>query len=197
MGGSGVINIQRVDELRPGFVYFSHLLDYPDDEVMLPTFLSDFQRDYPETENKAAFVKWIEKMQSKSLFNLQKEYSNLFELNKRFTLYLSYYRYQDSRERGQLLAKLKMLYEMFGVSVDGDELADYFPLMLEFLSYGEWDQDERQQDIGLVFQVIEDGTYNIIQNEVEYADEDYLELVRLLRQEFKSCIVPQQEVARS
>jgi nitrate reductase delta subunit len=195
MGGSGVINIERVDQMRPGFVYFSHWLDYPSDELLQPTLVADFARDYPETPNKAALVAWIKQLQQKSLFDLQQEYSNLFDLNKRFTLYLSYYRYQDSRERGQLLAKLKMLYEMFGVSVEGDELADYFPLMLEFLTYGNWDQDERQQDIGLVFQVIEDGTYNLLKNEAEYAGEAYLELIRLLRQEFKSCIGAQQEVS--
>lgn len=190
-----MIKIERVNQLRPGFVYFAHWLDYPDDELRQSTLVADFERDYPQTPQKAAFSAWLTQQQQKSLLTLQQEYANLFDLNKRFTLYLSYYRYQDSRERGQLLAKLKMLYEMFGVAIDGNELADYLPLMLEFLTYGNWQQDPRQQDIALVFQVIEDGTYHILQNQEEYAHEPYLHLVRLLRQELRSCVMTQQEVS--
>jgi nitrate reductase delta subunit len=65
------------------------------------------------------------------LLKQQTNYTGLFEMNRRYTLYMSYYKMTDSRERGTVLAKLKMLYEMFGVAETTSELSDYLPLMLD------------------------------------------------------------------
>lgn len=188
MGEFGVINIDCLDERRLCFKYLSRLLDYPEQDILDKKFLDDFDREYPNTDQKLLVRDWIVNMQSETLFDLKREYTDLFELNKRFTLYFSYYKFEDSRQRGSVIAKLKMLYEMFGFSIEGTELADYLPLMLEFLYLGDWDNDDRQQDIELVFQVIEDGTFNILKNRVEYEGEAYLDLISILRKEAKSCI---------
>ncbi|EUJ46011.1 hypothetical protein [Listeria rocourtiae] len=56
---------------------------------------------------------------------------------------MTFYKFEDARERGQMLAKLKVLYEMFGLLPDDAELTDYLPLMLEFIDAGDWYMDER------------------------------------------------------
>jgi nitrate reductase delta subunit len=65
---------------------------------------------------------------------------------------------------------------------------------LEFLDFGEWENDDRRQDLELVFQVIEDGTYHILQNAREYADAPYLNLIRLIRKEVQNCLVKKEGI---
>ena len=63
-----------------------------------------------------------------------------------------------------MLAKLKVLYEMFGLEMVDNELSDYLPLMLEFLYVAQWQNDDRAEDnIEFVIMVIEDGTYAMLQ----------------------------------
>lgn len=42
-----------------------------------------------------------------------------------------------------MLAKLKVLYEMFGLKMVDNELSDYLPLMLQFLHVASWHNDPR------------------------------------------------------
>ncbi len=184
----GVINIEKLNTLKQGFTYLSRLLDYPEQDVLESEFLENFQRDYSETPSKSEIIDVIAEMQTYSLEELRTHYVSLFELNNRYTLYMTYYKMTDSRERGQLLAKLKMLYEMFGVRINGTELSDYLPLMLEFLAYSDWKDDDRQQDMQLMFSVIEDGTYSLLKNAEVQEDDMYFKLIRIVRAEFKSCL---------
>ncbi len=74
---------------------------------------------------------------------------------------MTYNKFDTQKERGQRLAKLKVLYEMFGISEMVDnELSDYLPLMLQFLQVAEWRNDPRaEENIQLIIMIIEDGTY--------------------------------------
>lgn len=189
-----MIDFDQLAQQKAGFVYLARLIDYPDEAVQSDDFLTEFEANYPNTAQKPALLAFLKQQRVKSLIDLQQEYASLFDLNKRFTLYLSYYRYEDSRERGSLLAKLKMLFEMFGVSLASNELSDYLPLLLEFLGFGEWENDDRRQDLELVFQVIEDGTYHILKNIREYDQAPYLNLIRLIRNEVQNCLVKKEEI---
>ena len=61
-----------------------------------------------------------------------------------------------------MLAKLKVLYEMFGLKMVDNELSDYLPLMLQFLHVASWQNDPRAEgNIELVIMIIEDGTYEM------------------------------------
>ncbi|MCI1986375.1 MAG: nitrate reductase molybdenum cofactor assembly chaperone [Lactobacillus sp.] len=183
-----MIDIQKLDTVKTGFTYLSRLLDYPTADLLTPEFVAGVQQDYAETPHKADLLALVAELQQESLEALQTHYVGLFELNNRYTLYMTYYKLTDSRERGQVLARLKMLYEMFGVRVQGTELPDYLPLMLEFLAYSDWQTDQRQQDLSLLFAVIEDGTHELLQRaEVAQAD-PYFRLVALVRAEFKDCL---------
>lgn len=48
---------------------------------------------------------------------------------------MTYNQFDTQKERGQMLAKLKVLYEMFGLKMVDNELSDYLPLMLIFTNY--------------------------------------------------------------
>ncbi|KRK40324.1 nitrate reductase molybdenum cofactor assembly chaperone [Loigolactobacillus bifermentans] len=189
-----MIDFEQLARQKVGFVYLARLIDYPDEALQSADFLAEFEAKYPDTPQKPDLLAFLKQQRVKPLTALQQEYASLFDLNKRFTLYLSYYRYEDSRERGSLLAKLKMLFEMFGVSLASNELSDYLPLLLEFLAFSEWENDDRRQDLELVFQVIEDGTYHILQNIREYENEPYLNLIRLIRNEVQNCLVKKEEI---
>ena len=54
------------------------------------------------------------------------------DLNKRSGLYLTFYSEGDKRERGSSLVRLKQLYRAAGLPLEGTELPDYLPVMLEF-----------------------------------------------------------------
>lgn len=183
-----MINIEKLNSLKQGFVYLSRLLDYPQQSILTDDFVNEFKADYAETPSKDKLLNIIYKMQRYSLEELKTHYVSLFELNNRYTLYMSYYKMTDSRERGQLLAKLKMLYEMFGVRINGTEMSDYLPLMLEFLAFSDWKNDDRQQDLKLLFSVIEDGTYNLLENSKVQSEDMYFEIIKVVRAEFKSCL---------
>ncbi len=57
-----------------------------------------------------------------------------FDLHKRTGLYVTFYTLGDRRERGLALLRLKKLYRAAGFELEGPELPDYLPLMLEFAS---------------------------------------------------------------
>ena len=64
------------------------------------------------------------------------------DLNKRSGLYLTFYGEGDKRERGTALLRLKRMYRAGGLPLQGTELPDYLPVMLEFAAaappgYGE------------------------------------------------------------
>lgn len=189
MGGFGVIDFERVTQMQQSFAYLSRLTDYPTDELLTTDFIAEMEKNYPATPQKAAILAFVQQLQTKDLLTVQKEYTHLFELNRKMTLYMSYYKYEDSRERGELLAKLKMLFEMFGVESVTAELTDYLPLMLEFLAFGDFGPDERAQDVQLLFSVIEDGTYELLAHSQEYEQTDYLQLIRFCRLEIAQCVV--------
>lgn len=197
MGGSGVIDFKQLDQSRRNFYYLSHLIDYPQPELQSAGFMVNFQKEYDATsEYKTEVAKIITGFQKQSWATLTQTYSNFFEMNKRFTLYMTYYRFEDSKERGQILAKLKMLYEMFGVTASDQELTDYLPLMLEFLAYGDWQNEAevRLKDLELLFSVVEDGTYRLLANGTIYQDEPYFQLIKIIRAELGKCVTQHQIV---
>lgn len=188
MGGFGVINFDQLNVLNDALVDLSRLVDYPDDDTFSPAARADLVATYPETAQKAKLLKVFDQLAQGTPLQQQEHYANLFEMNKRYTLYMSYYKMTDSRERGTVLAKLKMLYEMFGVTIAGSELADFLPILLEFLAYGSFDGDPRKQDLKLAFQVIEDGTYTLLQNAAAEIDDPYFQLIQVVRAELRTCV---------
>lgn len=183
-----MINFTQLHALSEAFLDLSRFIDYPDADTFSDESYEDFVQHYPETAQKPKLQKVVAELRATDLIHQQAHYSNLFEMNNRYTLYMTYYKMTDSRERGTLLAKLKMLYEMFGVTIDGNELADFLPMLLEFLAFGSFDGDDRKQDLKLAFQVMEDGTYTLLQNAAAEIDDPYFRMIQVIRQELRSCV---------
>lgn len=185
----GVINFKRLAGLKKTFALLSLLVDYP----TATTFTDENrQRIIGDQElasdEKDQLLALFDQLAQPALLEQQTIFTGLFEMNRRYTLYMSYYKMTDSRERGTLLAKLKMLYEMFGISEVTSELSDYLPLMLEFLAYGDYLGDPRRNDLQLALGVIEDGTYNLLQNAVADSDKPYIKLIEFTRDLLGSCM---------
>lgn len=189
MGGFGVINYQQLNVLAPAWVVLSRLIDYPQEETFSAANRQTLATipDLPEGLRERALACFDQLAQGSQL-EREGHFADLFELNRRYTLYMTYYKMNDSRERGTVLAKLKMLYEMFGISETSSELADYLPLMLEFFAYADFVDDQRQEDLRLALGVIEDGTYGLLQRASADRDDPYIQLVAVIRELFKACI---------
>jgi nitrate reductase delta subunit len=67
-----------------------------------------------------------------------RHYVETFDLRRRCALYLTYYRYGDTRKRGMAMVAFKAAYRgagfepVRGEGVAGGELPDYLPLVLDF-----------------------------------------------------------------
>ncbi|RVU70964.1 MULTISPECIES: nitrate reductase molybdenum cofactor assembly chaperone [Lactobacillus] len=184
-----MINFERINQLYDVFVTLSRIIDYPDEQTFTPE-VRQLIANNPALEKdlKEAILTQFDLLAKQSFLQQQSHYANLFEMNRRYTLYMSYYKMTDSRERGTIIAKLKMLYEMFGISETSSELADYLPMMLEFFAYADFMNDERKNDLNLALGVIEDGTYTLLKNAVPDADDPYMKLIRQIRNVIRSCI---------
>ncbi|GEE04061.1 nitrate reductase molybdenum cofactor assembly chaperone [Gordonia spumicola] len=64
---------------------------------------------------------------------LAQHYTDVFDLSRKQTLYLSYWSAGDTRRRGAVLGEFKRLYRDSGLLVNlHGELPDYLPIVLEF-----------------------------------------------------------------
>ncbi len=66
---------------------------------------------------------------------LAAEYVQLFDLRRRCCLYLSYYTAGDTRKRGEALLEFAAVYQATGFAVDGGELPDFLPAVLDLAAY--------------------------------------------------------------
>ncbi len=110
----------------------SVLLQYPGDD--LERFHLDLQeevRQRPARESRqlAPFMAYWE---ATPWTRVRQDYVETFDLQRRCSLYLTYFTHGDTRRRGQELLRLKWLYRSAGLVLDDGELPDYLPVMLEF-----------------------------------------------------------------
>lgn len=186
MGGFGVINYALLDEKRAVFGAISAVLSYPEKRFINDRFLLLETFENPKT--LALITAFWEEISALTFGEITETYVDTFDFNKKTTLYMTFYKFEDARERGQMLAKLKVLYEMFGLLPDDAELTDYLPLMLEFIDAGDWYLDERSGDsIELLIGVIEDGSYHLLQA-LEEAGNPYRFVIEAMRNELRVCV---------
>ncbi|WP_163651832.1 nitrate reductase molybdenum cofactor assembly chaperone [Listeria sp. PSOL-1] len=182
-----MIDSQKLNDKRPVFGKLSSLLSYPEKQILNEEFIFK-QLDLAEKEASECLASFWQEMKLLSFTEIEEKYVTTFDFSKATTMYMTFYKFEDARERGQMLAKLKVLYEMFGLLAEDTELTDYLPLMLEFYEAGEWYSDERIQDIEVSIGVIEDGTYHLL-NALQEEDHPYQYLIQAVRTEFKACLL--------
>ncbi len=118
---------------RPPYKLFSLLLQYPDDGLLAARpELEAAIGALPRSAERTALQKFLAFFGPASPGRLQEEYVATFDLQRRSSLYLTFFSEGDTRKRGQALLRLKRLYRAAGLELEGRELPDYLPAMLEF-----------------------------------------------------------------
>ena len=119
------------------FKVLSALLSYPTEALItaapqLGTVL-DAEKLLPP-EARRALQTLIEEIAAGDIYDLQERYGLLFDRSKTLALHLFEHVHGESRDRGQAMVDLKAMYEAAGLVIAANELPDYVPLFLEFLS---------------------------------------------------------------
>ena len=83
---------------------------------------------------RAALRGVLDEIASADIYDLQERYVGLFDRGRAVSLHLFEHVHGESRDRGQAMADLVALYESHGLDVAANELPDFLPLFLEFLS---------------------------------------------------------------
>jgi len=118
---------------RPPYKLFSLLLQYPDAQLLQARDEVHSAIDtLPKSAERTALNSFYEYFGSASPIRLQQQYVETFDLQRRSSLYLTFYTEGDTRKRGQALLRLKRLYSAAGLELQGHELPDFLPVMLEF-----------------------------------------------------------------
>ncbi|MGG4467587.1 nitrate reductase molybdenum cofactor assembly chaperone [Paenibacillus alvei] len=188
-----MINQCEFEKYRPILQEFSLMLLYPQERRLK-------QQDFPLielysesnkqiSENMNRFFDYISEL---TLLQQQEYYVQTFDFSKKTPLHMTYVKYEDAKERGQILVQLKLMYAMCGLELDSKELSDYLPLMLEFLANGEWIHNNRLQKWQLIFAIVEDGTY-FLQEELKQKDNPYQYVIQAVRLSLKACMESERE----
>ncbi|BBZ09920.1 nitrate reductase molybdenum cofactor assembly chaperone [Mycobacterium branderi] len=83
----------------------------------------------PARESFGRFLGWLRATPPNEV---AQHYVQTFDLHRRCTLYLTYYRYGDTRKRGMAMVIFKTAYRDAGFVPCDDELPDYLPMVLDF-----------------------------------------------------------------
>jgi nitrate reductase delta subunit len=81
---------------------------------------------------REAFGRFLAWLRATDPAEVARHYVATFDLRRRCTLYLTYYRYGDTRKRGMAMLALRAAYRAAGFEPTRDELPDYLPLVLDF-----------------------------------------------------------------
>ncbi|MHC3469829.1 nitrate reductase molybdenum cofactor assembly chaperone [Streptomyces sp. 7R007] len=115
----------------------SLLLQYPDPELTegRPRLAAAVAALPPSAAaaELTAFMGWFAREDPDAL---QRHYVEMFDLRRRSSLYLTYYLHGDTRRRGMALLALAQRYRAAGWEIDGGELPDHLPVVLEFAALG-------------------------------------------------------------
>lgn len=116
----------------------SLFLQYPQKEWFdeLPEIKAEIQT----LENpmaKAYLTSFIHYLETTPYIQICENYVNTFDYHGITSLYLTYNVFKDSRDRGEALVKLRRLFADSDLETESEELPDYLPMILEFLSEAE------------------------------------------------------------
>lgn len=180
-----MIDLIKLHDYKASFRYFALQLMYPEKLDFHPAFLEEaFGSEHPGYTHVQTY--WAV-MQTFSLDEIQERYAATFDFQKDCALYMTFFKFEEAKERGQMLAKLKLLYEMFGLEMPEGELPDYLPLMCEFLYAAEWlEVPGAPENFRMLIAILEDGTYHLLKA-LEKNQSPYSHLVKGLRETFKAC----------
>lgn len=104
----------------------SRLLDYP------TASLWELEAADAGDSSTRAIRRFLASLEGLDLGELEREYVETFDFDRRASLYLTFHTYGDRRQRGLELVRLKRRYAGAGLTLAEGELPDYLPVVLEF-----------------------------------------------------------------
>ncbi len=187
-----MINLEKLSQYQESLGYLGQQMNFPEKMTFHPKLFEDtITTAHPGYEDLVAYR---EIMMNYTLSEIKAIYTDTFDFSKKNPLYMTFNKFDTQKERGQMLAKLKVLYEMFGLKMVDNELSDYLPLMLQFLQVADFSNDDRaRENLQLVIMIIEDGTYEMA-NAIAKNNNPYAFVVSALRKTLKACIMSSKEV---
>lgn len=115
----------------------ARLLDYPDQKLMdnLPVVIEAIKEDKQiGTQEREDLLNLIAWMNMHDLTGLQIQYVQTFDMVPEHDLHLTHHLFGDDRGRGPALIDLSEYYKASGLEVEGKEIPDFLPLILEYVS---------------------------------------------------------------
>jgi nitrate reductase delta subunit len=82
--------------------------------------------------SREAFGRFLAWLAATPPDQVAQHYVETFDLRRRCALYLTYYRYGDTRKRGMAMLAVKAAYRAAGLQPSDEELPDYLPMVLDF-----------------------------------------------------------------
>ena len=119
------------------FKVLSALLIYPTEDMQAA---ADEMRTIVRDEGLVhrrdldALERLIDEIGNRDLYELQERYTLLFDRSRSLSLHLFEHVHGESRDRGQAMVDLGDHYAANGFAISANELPDFLPLFLEFLS---------------------------------------------------------------
>lgn len=111
----------------------SVLLQYPTRSILESVdHLDRTASQVPQRRSREGLVRFLGWLRSVSPTEATEHYVETFDLRRRCALYLTYYRYGDTRERGMSMLTFKTAYRAAGFVPSEDELPDFLPMVLDF-----------------------------------------------------------------
>lgn len=117
------------------FKLLSICLSYPDEALSAAApELSEAAAGLRQPHLRKRLAEFLVYLVAEPLLSQQEHYTAVFDMRPQASLNLTYHLLGDREERGRALAGLLTLYQRSGFEPAVNELPDYLPLMLEFLS---------------------------------------------------------------
>lgn len=125
------------------FKLLSLLLDYPTEELVAELRTAAHgaalvgELDHPRrfsAGDRQAVAEFIDRLREAELAKAQAEYVQTFDLTPEHSLHLTHHLFGEEKGRGPALIDLSEYYRSYGLQHAEQELPDFLPLILEFLS---------------------------------------------------------------
>ena len=116
---------------------FSALLSYPTSEMRaaLDEMTGLIERSpLIAPAERPGLLALIASLGEGDLLDAEERYCELFDRGRALSLHLFEHLHGESRDRGTAMVELKQLYRAAGFDLVGNELPDYLPVVLEYLS---------------------------------------------------------------
>ena len=115
----------------------AHLLSYPDAALRrhLPELRSALQAEQALAPARLAELQTLmAKLGGPDALEIEAQYVELFDRGRATSLHLFEHVHGDSRDRGPAMIDLAQTYEKSGLYLGPDEMPDYLPVVLQFVS---------------------------------------------------------------